>query len=350
MYKLIQLSLFSFLISSYLFANTDEKLLFNAGWKKAASSYFDTNSKLVWDKTVRKGTWEQARLFCQKYKLDNKTNWTLPTIVQFQSAVCYETAYKTRVACKKPRDHNKDLWLLIDPSKKYWTIDLVPGDPYNAYFFEPISEGQHIISTKNDVHHFVCVRNLEDELLKEVVYLKEKEFEKHKIEQITKNFEYYFASHILAGAYLSNDTSDFNDLLFFGIFELRAGYNSKALDNNLYFTFSADIGIDIKHFELPLLSNIVIGPEYFINNYISLYGGAGLGISRKQRPIGGNNYLAENSFGLAWKLSSTLNFIQWGKYKNQKNIPIVISYSGTRTSSADMSHVFALGFGFKLFE
>jgi len=349
MYKTIISYFFISFFSSNLFANTDESILFKAGWQKVGSAYFDTNSSLVWDKTVRKGTWEQAKSFCQKYKLDNKSNWSLPTIVQLQSAVCLETGYKTRNACNKPRDHNTDLWLLYDPSFKFWTIDIVPGDPFNAYYFEPISEGQHIISTKNDVHSFVCVRTLQDETPTQLIYIKEKEYEKFKKEQELKNYNYYFSLLLSIGAYTSNDTSEFNDTLFFGAIDFRVGYNTKIEENKLYFVFSGDLGLDLGHFELPLLSNLTIGPEYFFSDYISLYGAAGLGITRKQY-LASNGYLAENNIGLAWKFSSSLNFIQWGEYKHQKNIPLVLTYTGTRTSASDISHVFLIGLGFKLFD
>lgn len=344
MHRLLYIFFILFSLNSSIAFSFDEVNLYKAGWKKASSNFYDAKSMLVWDKTVQQGTYDEAKLACISSKVDNKSTWRLADSVDYRSAMCNSEDYNEKDICKNPRLDN--LSILLDSTKNYWTTQNV--DKTDTAVAYNLKENGFKIFKKNDKLNFVCVRSLDaDEVLTEVLVIKEVVKESSQEEKV---FSYYIAPLVSGGMYTSNDNDPrVSKNLLFAVAELRAGYNTKAIDNLLFFTLSGDVGIDPRYMEFPLISNVLVGPEYFISDFWSLYLAGGLGITRKNYPVTTDRYQTLTEYGFGWKASSVFDLIQWGKYKHENNVSFVLTYTGTRTSAADINHVFLAGFGFRFF-
>lgn len=345
MHRLLYIFFILLSLNSSLLFSFDETSLYKAGWKKASSNFYDAKSMLVWDKTAQQGTFEEAKLFCINSRVDEKSTWRLANSVDYRAAMCNSEEYNEKDICKNPRIDN--LSILLDAEKNYWTTQIVDKTD-NAVAYD-LKENGFKIFNKNQKLNFVCVRSLDaNEVLSEVIIIKE--VVKEKASQEEKVFSYYFAPLVSGGVYTSNDNDPrVSKNLFFAVAELRAGLNSKAIDNSLFFTISGDAGVDPRYFEYPFIANVLVGPEYFLTNFWSLYIAGGLGVTRKNNPVSLSRYQTITEYGFGWKASSVFDLIQWGTYKHENNLSFVLTYTGTRTSAADINHVFLAGLGFRFF-
>lgn len=309
-----------------IYAEKNEAYLLKSGWEKQTNGWLDTTTGLVWGPELEKMSWGQAKDYCEKININDNKEWRLPTVEELQLSTCEIAGYSTRTACKKPRDHNKDLWLLIDDkATTYWASDIIQGDPYNAYYFIFDVEGQHIITSKGDKSKARCV------------YIKKTELSTvmtNKIEEKEAHI-YYIALLGGLGAILSNEFALTNSLYFAG--EFRFGYK---LAEDFMVQASVESGFT-KKFSLPSVTNITLGGEYFIlPERLSAFINLGVGIMYNDIP-------KQAVAGFAWRAGTTICAIKWGANK-QYNFPISLNYTGLKTRFM-ISHTALLSVGFMYF-
>ncbi len=323
-------------------AGTDAFLL-KAGWEQQSDGWMDPETALVWGPEIEKMSWGQAKAHCQSLKLGGKNSWRLPTVAELQRSVCKVSGYLTRTPCPNPRDHKKDLWLLNnDRGNTYWASDLIPGDPYNAYYFAFDVEGQQIITSKGDKSKARCVTLGTSP--KALAIVEENKVEEEK-EAEKKEHSYYIAPFVGFGALFTNQAALDDSTYFNG--EFRMGYK---LDDNFMLQGTASFGLDAKKFGYPLITTIAIGPEYFIlPERLSIFLDLGLGIISTDVNFlaPGTATTSQSSAAFAWRAGAMLAMIKWGD-SGQYNIPISIVYNGYKTRIM-FCHTALLSVGFMYF-
>ncbi|MBN1114983.1 MAG: DUF1566 domain-containing protein [Oligoflexia bacterium] len=328
--------------------NPDDAVI-KAGWKQVNGAYIDPETGLFWANEIESRIWSEAKAYCSSLEFAGHKDWRLPTVRELQNSVCKSSGYSTRTPCPNPRNHEKDLWVLIKNSGKnltYWAGDLIPGDPYNTYYFIFDVEGQHIITSKNDKSKARCVRSENKPKARPVAAVKKAEQPKKAEvagepgkEGEKSGFTYYISALAGFGAYLSNEYALERYPYFSG--DLRVGFNTNIKgDNQLYITFSGDIGVNLDGFTFPVTSTITVGPEYFIYEYLSCFASVGLGIISDELniPIYNTGAVTNDTYaGLAWKTAVNLYLLRFGK-NNRFAVPVSAGYSGIYTTSI-LSHI-----------
>ena len=318
-----------------------DAFLLKAGWEKQSGGWVDPETALVWGPEIEKMSWGQAKAHCQSSKLGGKNNWRLPTVEELQRSVCKTTGYMTRTPCPKPRNHQKDLWLLNnEKGNTYWASDLIPGDPYNAYYFAFDVEGQQIITSKGDKSKARCVAMSQKAL---AIVAETKAAEEKAVEK--KEHTFYFATLIGFGGLFTNQISVSNSTYFNG--ELRAGYR---MGDNIMLQGSAGVGLDAQGFSYPIITTIAIGPEYFIiPERLSIFLDLGLGIISTNTNFltPGTSTATQSNAAFAWRVGATLATIKWGD-SGQYNIPISVVYTGYKMNLM-ICHTALLSVGFMYF-
>jgi len=321
-----------------VFAN--DIYLQKAGWEKQNDGWMDPETGIIWGPETGKMSWGEAKSHCQSLKLGGKNNWRLPTVDELQRSVCKVTGYMTRTACPKPRDHQKDLWLLnSEKGNTYWAADLIPGDPYNAYYFAFDVEGQQIITSKGDKSKLRCVT-----LGTKAAMVQEKKVVAEEVATTKAEHTFYIAPFIGVGAFFTNELAVDNSVYFNG--EIRAGY--KVYDN-LMLQASADTGLNAKEFSYPVITTIAIGPEYFfIPERLSAFVDLGLGlITTNTNFYSSGTGVRQTSAAFAWRAGATLATIKWGE-SGQYNMPISAAYTGYKSRNM-LCHTVLLSIGFMYF-
>jgi hypothetical protein len=326
-----------------------DAFLLKAGWEKQSGGWMDPETAIVWGPETEKMSWGQAKAYCQSLNLGGRSDWRLPTVVELQRSVCKVTGYMTRTACPQPRNHQTDLWLLDnEKSNTYWASDLIPGDPYNAYYFAFDVEGQQIITSKGDKSKARCVAMGSSPKAVAVVAATTKAPETKVAEEKTmekKDHNYYFAPFLGIGGLFTNQFAVSNSAYFNG--ELRAGYK---MEKDLMLQGTVSVGLDAQGFTYPVITTIAVGPEYFIiPERLSVFLDLGLGIISTNTNFltPGASTAIQNSAAFAWRLGGTLATIKWGD-SGQYNLPITLVYTGYKTSMM-ICHTVLFGVGFMYF-
>ena len=329
---------------SGVFAN--DVYLQKAGWEKQSDGWMDPETGIIWGPEAEKMSWGEAKSYCQSLKLGQKNSWRLPTVEELQRSVCKVTGYMTRTACPTPRDHQKDLWLLnSDKGSTYWASDLIPGDPYNAYYFAFDVEGQQIITSKGDKSKLRCVSIGTSPKAVALVTAVAAQTETAQAETTKTEHTFYIAPFIGAGAFFTNESQPDNSIYLNG--EIRVGYK---LDDNVMLQASIDTGLNAKRFSYPVITTVVLGPEYFfLPERLSIFMNFGLGLVSTDVNFyaPGTTGIRQTSAAFAWRAGATLAMIKWGN-NGQYNIPISVAYSGYK-SNMMLCHTALLSIGFMYF-
>ena len=319
--------------------------LVRAGWSEQNAGWMDPETGIIWGPETEKMSWGEAKVFCTNLKLGGRTDWRLPSIDELQYSVCKAAGYPTRTACPQPRDHQKDLWLLNKDMKKgitYWASNVIPGDPYNSYYFVFDKEGQHVLTSKGDKSLARCVTQgvLPKATKVSTELAAAKVAEEQKAEPEKKEFSFYIAPFIGFGGFFTRSLV-LDDYVYMSG-ELRLGF--KVADKTMV-TLFVDTGINLKEFDYPMLTTVIIGPEYFIWDNFSIFAGAGLGIlTSNSNIIFPSSISTETNAGFAWKAGITFQMFKWGD-NNQYSLPISLIYDGVKTSYITAHTVVgALGF------
>jgi len=312
-----------------------------AGWTQQSGGWMDPETGIIWGPEIEKTSWGEARAYCAELKLGGKADWRLPSIDELQFSVCKTAGYQTRTACPQPRDHQKDLWLLNKDMKKgvtYWASNIIPGDPYNSYYFVFDKEGQHTITSKGDKSSARCVT--QGTLPKATVASAALATKTTATEEPNKEngFTFYIAPFIGFGGLFSRDVMLDNYPYLSG--ELRLGF--KVADKTMVTAF-VDTGLNIRDRSYPLQTTIVLGPEYFVTERTSLFMGLGLGVLTSNTLVQSST-ATETNVGFAWKLGLTWQMFKWGE-NNQYALPISLIYDGVKTSYL-MTHTVVGAIGF----
>ena len=314
--------------------------LTHAGWAKQDGGYMDPETHIIWGPEVNDRSWGEAKTYCESLVYGGRNDWRLPTVEELQRSVCKEIGYATRTACPKPRNHQTDLWLLNKKMEKgitYWAANLVPGDPYNAYYFLFDVEGQHVLTSKGDKSRSRCVTMSKVNLptAKQTVaaaVLTEPE---------KKEFTFYIAPLIGFGGFFTT-AIELNNYAFLSG-ELRMGFK---MADRFMGMFSADTGFNLRDRTYPIVSTFSVGPEYFIIDNLSIFGAFGLGILTANSNII-SAITTETHAGFDWKVGINWQPIRWGD-NNQYGMPISVTYTGVKTQWIT-THVVLLSVGFMYF-
>ena len=237
--------------------------------------------------------------------------------------MCEDSGYPTRTACPRPRDHQKDLWLLNKDLKKgisYWASDDVPADPYNSYYFIFDKEGQYVMTSKGDKSMARCVA--EGTALKEAL-AKKGNTEDKKEEK--SEFSFYVAPFIGFGGFLNNEITVDNYPYLSA--EFRLGMD--VADNTMA-TLFINGGLNAKDFDYPMHVTITVGPEYFVTECFSVFAAVGFGILSNVTNILQTSSVNETNAGIAWKAGLSWQVLRWGD-KDQFAIPLSLIYDGSST-------------------
>lgn len=315
--------------------------LTRAGWAKQDGGYMDPESSVIWGPEIAETSWGEAKTYCENLVYGGRNDWRLPTVNELQRSVCKVTGYSTRISCPEPRNHQKDLWLLNKKMEKgitYWAGDLIPGDPYNAYYFLFDVEGQHVITSKGDKSKARCVTMSKVPLNTETSTKKE---DKTETNTSNEDFVFYIAPYVGFGGFFANSVELTNHPFLSG--EIRVGF--KVSDKMMVF-FSGDTGFNIQDRTYPVVSTFSIGPEYFITDDFSIFAGVGLGILTGKRNIIAA-IVTETYAGFDWKAGLTWQAIKWGD-KGQYALPLSVTYTGVKTSWV-LSHTVIGAVGFMYF-
>ncbi|MFH1223624.1 MAG: DUF1566 domain-containing protein [Pseudomonadota bacterium] len=322
-------------------AGTGDAFLTRAGWVKQSGGWMDPETKLVWGTETEKMSWGEAKSFCQSLKLEGK-NWRLPTVHELQNSVCKKTGYKTRTSCPEPKDHTKDMSLLIeDKEATLWASDLIPGDPYHAYYFMLDVEGQHIMTSKGDKSKAMCVT----EGNAPAATIAAAPAEPAKPTEVKQEAEhnFYIAPLIGFGGFFTAEMG-MNNYPFFNA-ELRLGFR---MSDDMFLYSAVDTGVNIKEFSYPMFTTITVGPEYFASERVSILVAAGLSVlTTRQIIFVGQPEVRDTSAGFAWKAGVTVLAAKWGG-SDQYNFPISLTYTGTKTRLV-LCHTVLVSFGFMYF-
>ncbi len=339
--------IFIFLTLSINGVLANDIYLQKAGWEKQHDGWMDPETGLIWGPEIEKNSWGEAKSHCQNLKLGGKNNWRLPTVEELQRSVCKVTGYVTRTACPRPRDHQKDLWLLNDEKgNTYWASDLIPGDPYNAYYFAFDVEGQQVITSKGDKSKARCVTTgtnpkavaLSTAVVQEKQLAEEEETSKNK-------HSFYVAPFIGFGAFFTNELAVDNSTYLNG--EFRIGYK---VGENTMIQASVDTGLNAREFSFPVITTIVFGPEYFfIPERLSIFVDLGLGIltTNTNFYVPGTTGVRHSNAAFAWRAGMMLATVKWGE-NGQYNMPISVQYTGYK-SNMMLCHTATLSIGFMYF-
>ena len=326
---------------------TVDSYLVKAGWEKQNDGWMDPETGIIWGPELNKMSWGEAKSYCQNLKLGGKNNWRLPTVDELQRSVCKVTGYLTRTACPRPRDHQKDLWLLNnDKGTTYWASDLVPGDPYNAYYFVFDVEGQQVLTSKGDKSKARCIAigtTPKAQALTAAVIGEKKKIEEEEVAK--KEHTFYIAPFIGLGYFFTNEIAVNNHAQING--ELRAGYKMAP---NFMLQGAVTSGLDVSGFSFPMMTNILVGGEYFIlPERLSAFLNVGLGLLTTDSNFitPGSSGPRQTNAGFAWRLGGTLATIKWGD-NGQYNMPISVAYSGLKTSRV-LCHTVLMSVGFLYF-
>jgi hypothetical protein len=297
--------------------------LTRAGWAKQDGGYMDPQTGVVWGPEIKKVSWGEAKAYCEDLIFGGREDWRLPTLEELQRSVCKTSGYPTRTACAEPRNHQKDLWLLNKKMEKgltYWAGNLVPGDPYNAYYFMFDVEGQHVITSKGDRSKARCVT------LSKVRYpgLKTAAVAA-PVEEVKKgDFSFYIAPLVGVGGFFTSAIQVPNTIYLNG--EMRVGFK---VAEKWMFMFSGDTGFNVRGGTYPVVSTFSVGPEYFFMDELSAFAAIGLGlVTANTNAL--STIVTETRAGFDWKLGVTWNPLRWGD-KNQYGIPFSITYTGVKT-------------------
>jgi len=322
--------------------------LLKAGWEKQSGGWMDPETGLVWGPETGKTSWGQAKASCQSLALGGKNSWRLPTVDELQRSVCKVSGYMTRVPCPQPRDHQKDIWLLNnEKGNTYWASDLIPGDPYNAFYFAFDVEGQQVITSKGDKSRFRCVTM--GTTSKAVLVNAATAAPQTKIAEVTgpmnKEHSFYIAPFIGVGFFFTPETAIANSA--YGNVEVRAGYK---VAKDFMIQGSVDTGLNAQKFSYPVITTIALGGEYFIvPERFSAFIDFGMGILSTNNSLfaPGVTTVRQTSAAFAWRGGVTLATIKWGD-NGQYNFPISAVYTGYKSSMMSC-HTVLLSIGFMYF-
>ncbi len=309
-----------------------------AGWTQQSGGWMDPETGIIWGPEIEKTSWGEARAYCTELKLGGKA-WKLPSIDELQFSVCKTAGHQTRTACPQPRDHQKDLWLLNKDMKKgitYWASNVIPGDPYNSYYFVFDKEGQHVITSKGDKSLARCVT--QGTLPKATLASAALAVQATEEPSTKEDFSFYIAPFIGFGGFFSNDVMLDNYPYLSG--ELRLGF--KVADKTMVTAF-INSGLNMRDKSYPLQTTVVLGPEYFITDSTSMFMGFGLGILTSNTLVQSST-ATETNAGFAWKAGLTWQMFKWGE-NNQYAFPISVIYDGVKTSYL-MTHTVVGAIGF----
>ncbi|MCX6112320.1 MAG: hypothetical protein NTY22_03405, partial [Proteobacteria bacterium] len=211
---------------------------------------------------------------------------------------------------------------------------LVPGDPYNSYYFLFDVEGQYVLTSKGDKSKARCVTMSK-------VGLKPVAAAAAIQAPIPEDFTFYIAPLIGIGGFFTTSIDQNNYPFLSG--EVRMGF--KVADKFMVM-FSVDTGFNIKDRTYPVITTISVGPEYFIMDNVSIFAGFGLGIVTSNTNI--ISAISTQTYaGFDWKAGINWQPLRWGD-NNQYGIPIGITYTGVRTQWMT-SHVILFSTGFIYF-
>ncbi len=345
------LSLTIFILSAGIFAQSNitvDSYLKRASWTEQDGGWMDPETGIIWGPEIEPVSWGEAKAFCANLKRGGKTDWRLPSIDELQYSICKVAGYPTRTACPKPRDHQRDLWLLNKDMKKgitYWASNVIPGDPYNSYYFVFDKEGQHVLTSKGDKSMARCVRQgvlpVATSASAALAAKNAEQAEQPKKEKAKHSF--YIAPMIGFGGFFTNETLLENTPFMTG--ELRLGFN---VVDKMMVTFFVDTGLDIRNFSYPVMTTVTIGPEYFITDSFSVFGAVGLGVLTGDTMIFPGSTNTETNVGFAWKLGVTWQMIKWGD-EDQYALPISLIYDGAKVRYVASTHTVVGAIGFMYF-
>lgn len=345
------LSLTIFTLSLTLYAQskvTVDSYLKRANWTQQDSGWMDPETAIIWGPEIEAVSWGEAKAYCANLKLGGRTDWRLPSIDELQYSVCKVAGYPTRTACPKPRDHQTDLWLLNKDMKKgitYWASNIIPGDPYNSYYFVFDKEGQHVLTSKGDKSMARCVRQgvLPVATVASTALAAKNKQDEPAPEKTKGDFIFYIAPFIGFGGFFTNETLLENTAFMTG--ELRLGFE---VAEKMFVTFFVDTGLDLKEFSYPVLTTVTVGPEYFIWDTFSVFASAGLGVLTGDSMIFPNATTTETNVGFAWKAGITWQMAKWGD-KDQYALPISLVYDGAKVRNTASVHTICGAIGFMYF-
>jgi len=326
--------------------NIVDTYLLKAGWEKQNEGWMDPETGVVWGPETGKISWGEAKSYCQSLTLGGKNNWRLPTVEELQRAVCNVTGYVTRTACPKPRDHQKDLWLLnSEKGSTYWASDIIAGDPYNAYYFAFDVEGQQVITSKGDKSKARCVTIGVSPKVLGTATAERQTVADEAGATVKKQHAFYVAPFIGIGSFFTSSLAVDNSGYLNG--EFRAGYR---MGENLMMQGSIDTGLKVGKFGYPVITTFAIGPEYFfIPERVSAFVDLGFGLLSTDANFytPGTTGVRQTYPAFGWRVGTTLVAIKWGS-DGQFNIPISIVYTGYK-SSLMVFHTAMLSVGFMYF-
>ncbi|HOW17134.1 MAG TPA: DUF1566 domain-containing protein [bacterium] len=352
MLKAKLLFLFTILIiSSEIFSQEKvsvDAYLKNAGWTEQDGGWMDPETGVIWGPETDKMSWGEAKLYCNNLRTAGKTDWRLPSIIELQYSVCSIAGYPSRTACIKPRNHQKDLWLLNKDMKKgitYWAGDLIPGDPYNSYYFVLDKEGQHVMTSKGDKSLARCVRQgvLPKATTASTEIAKSNEQKNEAEENKKEEFFFYISPLIGFGGIFTNELLVENTPYMNG--ELRLGF--KVAEKTMV-TLFVNTGLNLRDFDYPVFTSVAVGPEYFIWDSFSIFAAAGVGILTCNTTVFPTNTTTETNAGFSWKAGATWQVLKWGS-KGQYALPLSVIYDGAKVRNLMSIHTATGAIGFMYF-
>lgn len=323
-------------LNVYAAGNSDGSLT-HTGWT-------DPETKLVWSPETEKMSWGEAKTYCEALKLDGKSDWRLPTIQELRRSVCKVTGYGKRKPCPKTRASQNDILSLSSGKKTtYWSGDVVPGDPYSAYYFMLNKEGKYALTSKGDRSKARCVNTASGNITavttaaplavtppaRTATATATATVTETKEPRTRADSMFYVAGLVGLGEFFTSEIALDNYAYLNG--ELRAGFKlDKRSDKVLLFT-SLDTGVSVKKFDYPVLTTLTVGPEYFFLDELSMFGAVGLGVlTTSIAEFSGQPAVTNTNAGLSWKAGITWQFIKWGD-RYQYNVPVSLTYTGVKT-------------------
>ncbi|MEI6079662.1 MAG: DUF1566 domain-containing protein [bacterium] len=298
--------------------------LTRAGWAKQDGGYMDPQTNIIWGPELDKTSWGEAKLYCERLVFGGRNDWRLPTVEELQRSVCKVKGYATRVACTQPRNHEQDVWLLNKDMKRgvtYWAGNLIPGDPYNAYYFVFDMEGQHIMTSKGDKSKARCVTMSKVGLTPAPVAAVAAAA---ATTPANDGFSFYISPLIGVGGFFTSAIQLSNTPYLNG--ELRLGFR---MVDKLMFMFSGDTGFNLRDRSYPVVNTFSVGPEYFFMDDLSAFAAVGLGIVTANTNTTAIT-VTETRAGVDWKVGINWSPLRWGD-KGQYGIPFGITYTGVKT-------------------